>query len=158
MKKRVLVLIALMIISVACSTAPTGEAPDTVVKNFIDAVFNQDGEAVVGYLSADLISEFCVEGSFEEIQDNPEMSAENLESIDIYVTAEEIEAMTEAGFVALVFSSSVMSTRMGQLESVEIGEAAITGSTATVPVTTEGTTELFQLVLTGDSWKLNSLL
>ena len=60
--------------------------------------------------------------------------------------------------VALVFSSSVMSTQMAPLETVEIGEAAITGSTATVPVTTEGSTELFQLVLAGDSWKLNSFL
>ncbi len=158
MKKKALVLISLMIISVACSTTPTGEAPDTVVKNFIDAVFNEDGEAVAGYLSSDLIAEFCVDGSFEAIKANPEMSAENLESIDIYVTVEEIEAMTESGFVALVFSSSVMSTRMTPLETVEIGEAAITGSTATVPVTTEGSTELFELVLEGDSWKLNSFL
>lgn len=60
------------------------------------------------------------------------MSAENLESINIYVITEEIEAMTEAGFVALVFSSSVMSTQMASLGTVEIGEAATTGSTATV--------------------------
>lgn len=158
MKKRILVLILLMIISVACSTPPTGEAPETVVKNFIEAVFNEDGEAVAGYLSSDLIAEFCVDGNFEAIKANPEMSAENLESIDIHVTAEETEAMSEAGFVALVFSSSVMSTQMAPLETVEIGEAAITGSTATVPVTTEGSTELFQLVLAGDSWKLNSFL
>lgn len=65
MKKRVLVLIALMIISVACSITPTGEAPDTVVRKFIDAVFNEDGEVMAGYLSSDLIAEFCVDESFE---------------------------------------------------------------------------------------------
>lgn len=101
------------------------ETPDTIVEKFIEAVFDQDGEAVAGYLSSDLIAEFCVEGSFEAIKANPEMSAENLESIDIHVAAEEIEAMTEAGFVALVFSSSVMSTQMAPLATVEIGEATI---------------------------------
>jgi len=158
-KKTIQVLIALMIIAaVACSSTPTREAPKTVVEKFIDAVFNEDGEAVASYLSTDLIAEFCVDGSFEAIKANPEMSAENLESIDIHVTSEEIETMTETDFVTLVFSSTVMSTQLAPLGTVENGEAVITGSSATVPVTTEGSTELFELVLVDDNWKLNSFM
>ncbi len=159
MKKIIIALAVFLVLSVACGeTATQEEQPNIIVEKFIEAVRNENGEVAAGYLSSDLISEFCVIGSYEEVVANPEASSENLVNLGITLTPDEIATMTEKEYVILIFSTDVMSSQLESLGSAEIGEAAIVGTTATVPVTTNGSTELFEFVHEDNSWKINSFL
>ena len=114
--------------------------PEEVVAFFVDMMLSSDGEFILGGLSEEELADF--NAVLRVMKLAPDEMAAELTSGGIEITAEDIENMTIEEFVMVMLGSA----------EIEIGEAAINGETAVVPVTIEGETEQIHLVLENGQW------
>ncbi|MEA3265788.1 MAG: SUMF1/EgtB/PvdO family nonheme iron enzyme, partial [Candidatus Fermentibacteria bacterium] len=117
-----------------------GKTPEEVVAFFVDMLLNSDGEFIISSLSEEELAD--LNAVLLVLKLAPDEMAAELSFEGIEIAAEDIENMTIEEFVMVM---------LGIVE-IEIGEAAINGETAVVPVTIEGETEEIQLVLENGQW------
>jgi len=155
MKKTAVITTAVLVALTGCGVLPSDQ-PREVVEVFFDAVEHNDGEAAVDCLSPGLVSQLCEEADFTDLKTNPENGVSLLASMGTGVTADEMEDMTEQSFIAAALGSPLVSSELTGFESIVVEDAVITGSTATVQVTTDGEIQVFELVQADDRWLIDS--
>ena len=152
MKKYALALVAVFVLVMACGG---GATPDQVVQKFLEAWNSGDGDGVVGCMSSEGLVD--LDGFIEIMRASPDESAEQLASMGLEFTPEEVAELTVAQFLSGMLSSEEASSEMPDLSNVEIGETVIAedGQTAVVHVTADGESEELELVLEDGNWKIN---
>jgi len=152
MKKFALALAAVFVLAIACGG---GGTPDQVVQKFLDAWNSADGDAVVNCMSSQGLEE--LDGYIEILRAAPEASVEQLATMGIEFTPEEIENLTVGQFLTAMLSNEEAATSMPDLSNVVIGETTISedGQSATVVVTTDGDEGDLELVLEDGNWKIS---
>ncbi len=126
-----------------------------VVQKFLEAWNSGDGDGVVGCMSSEGLVD--LDGFIEIMRASPDESAEQLASMGLEFTPEEVAELTVAQFLSGMLSSEEASSEMPDLSNVEIGETVIAedGQTAVVHVTADGESEELELVLEDGNWKIN---
>ncbi len=152
MKKFALALAAIFVLAIACGG---GGTPDQVVQKFLDAWNSADGDGVVSCMSSDGLSD--LNGYIDILRAAPEASVEQLATMGIEFTTEEVENLTVAQFLTAMLSNEEAASSMPDLSNVEIGEATISedGQNATVVVIADGDEEELELILEDGNWKIS---
>ncbi len=147
MKKYALALVAVFVLVMACGG---GGTPDQVAQKFLEGIEAGDGDAVVGCLSAEGIA--SIDESIADAKTDPEATAALYASMDIEITPDEVAELTPAKLITLMFSNEMFRP---EIPDYSIGEAVIDGDVATVPITVDGETIDFELILEEGNWKMD---